>query len=103
MDISAILSTNYVGCVWSLAGNEYENLDWLDDSPKPTEAELLAQWDAVEYQRDYDAITFARQSAYQQTADPIFMQYQRGEATEKEWLDAVEAVKDANPYPVRAS
>jgi hypothetical protein len=103
MDISAILSTNYVGCVWSLAGNEYENLDWLDDSPKPTEANLLAEWPNVEYQQKYDAVAVARQAAYRQTADPIFMQYQRGEATEQEWLDAVEAVKDANPYPVRAS
>jgi hypothetical protein len=27
------------------------------------------------------------------------MQYQRGDATEQEWLDAVQAVKDAHPYP----
>lgn len=60
-------------------------------------------WADGTYQREYDAVTVARQFAYQQTADPIFMQYQRGEATEQEWLDAVEAVKDANPYPVRAS
>jgi hypothetical protein len=60
-------------------------------------------WAAGAYQREYDAVTVARQFAYQQTADPIFMQYQRGEATEKEWLAAVQAVKDANPYPVRAS
>jgi hypothetical protein len=58
----------------------------------PDEVAEREAWDAGAYQREY-----------QQTADPIFMQYQRGEATEKEWLDAVEAVKDANPYPVRAS
>jgi len=60
-------------------------------------------WAAGAYQREYDAVTVARQFAYQQTTDPIFMQYQRGEATEKQWLAAVQAVKDANPYPVRAS
>lgn len=72
----------------------------------PLTAEQIAEreaWAAGAFQREYDAVTFARQQAYQQTADPIFMQYQRGEATEKEWLDAVQAVKDANPYPVRAS
>jgi hypothetical protein len=69
----------------------------------PDEVAEREAWDAGAYQREYDAVTVARQFAYQQTADPIFMQYQRGEATEKEWLDAVEAVKDANPYPVRAS
>lgn len=58
-------------------------------------------WEAGAYQREYDAVTVARQAGYQQTSDPIFMQYQRGEATEQEWLDAVEAVKAANPYPVQ--
>jgi hypothetical protein len=103
MDISYILSQNYGNSIWVLNGENYSGLEWLDDLPKPTEAELLAQWPDVEYRRKYDAVTFARQLAYQSTSDPIFMQYQRGEATEKEWLAAVEAVKDANPYPVRAS
>jgi hypothetical protein len=60
-------------------------------------------WAANTYQREYDAVTVARQFAYQKIADPIFMQYQRGEATEKEWLDAIQAVKDANPYPAGGS
>lgn len=58
-------------------------------------------WEAGAYQREYDAVTVARQVGYASTSDPIFMQYQRGEATEQEWLDAVQAVKDANPYPVQ--
>jgi len=41
----------------------------------------------------------ARAAAYRETSDPIFFQYQRGDATEQEWLDAVQAVKDAHPYP----
>ena len=69
----------------------------------PQEIADREAWAAGTYQREYDAVTAARQFAYNQTADPIFMQYQRGEATEKEWLDAIQAVKDANPYPVRAS
>ena len=40
-----------------------------------------------------------RRSAYQQTADPVFFQWQRGDATQQEWLDSVQAVKDAHPYP----
>jgi hypothetical protein len=42
----------------------------------------------------------ARRYAYQNTADPLFFSWQRGENTEQEWLDAVQAVKDAHPYPV---
>lgn len=59
------------------------------------------EWAASEYQRNYEAVTSARQSEYAQKADPIFMQYQRGEATEQEWLDAVQAIKEANPYPAQ--
>lgn len=70
---------------------------------EPTAEEITEReaWAATEYQRTYDEITSRRQAGYQSTSDPIFMQYQRGEATEQEWLDAVQAVKDANPYPVQ--
>lgn len=69
----------------------------------PTSEEVAAQevLNAGAYQREYDAVVAARQAGYQSSSDPIFMQYQRGEATEQEWLDAVQAVKDANPYPVQ--
>ena len=43
----------------------------------------------------------ARARAYRETSDPIFFEYQRGDATEAEWLAAVQAVKDAHPYPVK--
>ena len=67
----------------------------------PEEIAERAAWEAGAYQREYDQVTRNRQAGYQSTSDPIFMQYQRGEATEQEWLDAVQAVKDANPYPVQ--
>jgi hypothetical protein len=103
MDISLILNKNYPDAEWVLIDNDYSTLEWLSDNAKPTEIELKNQWDDVQYQVSYDAVTIARQQKYQQAADPIFMQYQRGEATEQEWLDAVEAVKDANPYPKEPS
>jgi len=40
-----------------------------------------------------------RRHRYQETTDPLFFEFQRGDATEQAWLDAVQAVKDANPYP----
>jgi len=66
-----------------------------------TAGEIAAEkaWQAGEYQRQYDAISQARKLGYQNTADPIFFQWQRGESTEQEWLDAVRAVNNANPYP----
>ena len=43
-----ILSTNYVGKQWALDGESYSGLQWLDSSPKPTQAELDALWDSTQ-------------------------------------------------------
>ena len=39
-----------------------------------------------------------RQAAYTQEADPLFFKYQRGEATEQEWLDKIEEIRARYPY-----
>ena len=39
---SEVLSINYGEKQWIMAGTEYSGLDWLDSSPKPTQAELDA-------------------------------------------------------------
>jgi hypothetical protein len=44
IDYSKILSLNYSGTQWSLNGEEYSGLEWLDSTPKPTQAELDALW-----------------------------------------------------------
>jgi hypothetical protein len=41
----------------------------------------------------------ARRADYEATSDPLFFEWQRGDGTEQAWLDAVAAVKAANPYP----
>ena len=99
MDIPAILTTQYAAAEWTLNGDDYDGLTWLSDTPKPTEAELEALWPDVEYERAYAAVEQARAQAYRETSDPLFFEWQRGDATEAEWLDAVQAVKDAHPYP----
>ena len=43
-----ILTVNYPGKVWSLNGNSYEGIDWLDESPKPTQEELDALWESTQ-------------------------------------------------------
>ena len=101
MDITLILSRNYVGAEWTLDGDSYSGLTWLsEDVVKPTLEELEAQWAQVQYEAEFERVEKARQIAYRESSDPVFFSYQRGEATEQEWLDAVQAVKDAHPYPV---
>lgn len=99
MDIVKILQANYLGTQWSLTGTSYSGLVWLDESPKPTEQELLSQWPDVEYKLAYEKVAKDRQLGYQQTSDGIYFQWQRGLKTQQEWLDAVAAVDEANPYP----
>jgi hypothetical protein len=98
-DYSAVLSAIRPGEAWSLDGEEYSGLTWLDATAKPTKAELDAAWPQVQYKRAYAQVEQERQAGYVRDADPVFFQWQRGTATEEEWLDAVQAVKDAHPYP----
>jgi hypothetical protein len=99
MDIPAILSRMFEGAQWTLNGDDYAGLTWLSEGEPPTEAELEALWPEVQYEVAYEQVEQARQVAYRETSDPIFFEYQRGDKTEAEWLAAVQAVKDANPYP----
>jgi hypothetical protein len=99
MDISLILSRRFVGSEWTLNGDDYAGLTWLSAGEPPTEAGLEALWPEVQYEVAYEQVEKARQVAYATTSDSIFFEYQRGDKTEAEWLAAVQAVKDANPYP----
>jgi hypothetical protein len=48
MRIVSILQTNYPGTLWVLTGQDYEGLEWMDESPKPTLEELESQWEEVQ-------------------------------------------------------
>lgn len=100
-DYAIVLTANYPG-KWAMTGNSYDGIIWLDDSmPKPPKEILDAEYPAAKYKIECDLVAAARATAYAAVggSDGIFFQYQRGEKTEQEWLDAVKAVNDANPYP----
>jgi hypothetical protein len=98
-DYADVLRGKYPGARWSLSGNDYDTLEWYDDTPKPSQEELDAAWPQVQYEQQRAAIETQRRNAYTQEADPLFFSYQRGEATEQDWLDAVESIKARYPYP----
>lgn len=99
MDIAQILTRKFVGAEWILDGDDYTGLTWLSETPKPTKKELEALWPTVQYEVAYEQVENARAQAYRETSDALFFEYQRGDATEAQWLAAVQAVKDAHPYP----
>ena len=54
IDYSLILVTNYTDKKWSI-GETYDSLEWFDESPKPTQAELDALWESTQAQAEADA------------------------------------------------
>jgi hypothetical protein len=55
-DYAAVILANYPGAEFVLRGTEYDGLEWLSDTPKPTQDELDAAWPAVQ-QAQADAVT----------------------------------------------
>lgn len=47
--------------------------------------------ESVTQEKDYE-----RKRAYQNEADPLFFKWQRGEATQQQWLDKINEIKAAN-------
>jgi len=47
VDYPTILTRKYPGQEWVLNGDEYTGLDWISDTPKPSQEELDGLWDEV--------------------------------------------------------
>ena len=99
IDYAAILTANYKTAIWSLSDNDYATLEWSSEEPKPTQAELDAQWPQVDYDNQVARIETTRRTQYEAKSDGLFFEWQRGTSTQEAWETAVQAIKDANPYP----
>ena len=74
IDYTQILSVNYPTAQWALTGNSYDGLDWLDSSPKPTQAELDALWESTQAAvaaKDTKASALAKLAALGLTQDEV--------------------------------
>ena len=98
-DYVAVLTANYPGAQWVISGNDYATLQWFSAGNPPTQAELDAQWPEVDYNNQVAAVETTRRTQYEAQSDGIFFEWQRGTNTKEAWEAAVQAVKDANPYP----
>ena len=84
------------GCQYATKGDVIE---WLDERPMPNEQEMQDALPLAQNKELKAQAKASRQQAYRDRSDPIFMQWQRGEATEQEWLDEVAAIRLEFPYP----
>lgn len=103
-DITKALVSLRPGAEWSLDGDQYEGLVWLDkQQSKPTKEELTLEADRL--QEEYDAKEYQRIRAiqYPNISDQLDMLWHAMDtgALPKvdSFYDAIKAVKDANPKP----
>jgi hypothetical protein len=96
--IEAILAINPSAKV-GLADEDINQITWREGTPVISDedilakqAELQAEYDAKQYQRD-------RQYKYPSWQDQLDMQYHDKVDGTTTWKDAIQAVKDANPKP----
>ena len=47
MDLTLILAKRFPNQEWNLIGDDYEGLEWLSETPKPTKQQLTSQWNSV--------------------------------------------------------
>jgi hypothetical protein len=99
MDIAKVLQKIRPGALWSLNDNRYAGLDWKDDSPKPTNQEIIDAWEEVEAELQTEKIKRLRKEAYQLESDHLFFKYQREEIEKQVWLDKVQEIRDRYPLP----
>jgi hypothetical protein len=71
----------------------------IERDATPEEEQQFVVDPAHKYETDLQNAEMMRRGAYAAESDPIFFQWQRGNATEQEWLDAVQAIKQRYPYP----
>ena len=102
-DYAAVLTAIRVGAQWTLNGEDYAGLTWLDDSPKPTKKTLDDAWPQVQYDRDHAAVEAARRARYQAETDGLFFAAQRDGTPLDAWKAAVDQIKADLPYPEEPS
>jgi hypothetical protein len=99
-DYAAVLNAIRPGASWSLNGDDYAGLTWLDDSPKPTKKTLDDAWPQVQYDREHAAVEAARRARYQAETDGLYFAAMREDTpTLAAWIAAVDQIKADLPYP----
>jgi tRNA A37 N6-isopentenylltransferase MiaA len=88
------------GAQWTLSGDSYEGLEWLDEEQtQPTEQECLAE--AARLQAEYDALEYQRLRAleYPSSSDYLDGIVKGDEAQVAAYVAACQAVKAKYPKP----
>ena len=99
IDYALILTKKYPESRWRMDGDDYSGLEWTSDGDKPTKEELESHWEEVKKEAQLERVRKNRAEAYTEESDPLFLKWQRGEATEQDWLDKIAEIKERFPKP----
>jgi hypothetical protein len=96
---AAVLQAIRPDALWTLDGDDYAGLTWLDDSPKPSKKTLDDAWPQVQYDLAHAEIESARRARYQAETDGMFFAAQRDGLPLDDWKAAVDGIKADLLYP----
>jgi hypothetical protein len=63
IDYASTIAYLRPGEEWALNGNEYAGLTWLSDTPKPTDAQIIAAWPAAQAAQEAVALAAAKNAS----------------------------------------
>jgi len=98
-DYVAVVEAVRPGAQWSLDGDDYAGLTWLDDSPKPTKKTLDDAWPQVQHDRDVARIKAERRARYAAETDGLYFEAMRGDGNLDAWNAATAQIRADLPYP----
>lgn len=96
-DLTKALMSLYPNANWELNGDEYDGLVWKsDDTPKPTEEELITECDRLKSEYENNQYQRNRAKEYPSYADQFDLLYHGGYDA---WKAEIDKIKEKYPKP----
>jgi hypothetical protein len=102
MDIQRALMSIRTGAIWSLNGETYEGLQWLEKpvweggQTQPTKEEVIAEIERLQAEYEYNEYQRLRAKEYPSFADQFDLLYHGGYDA---WKTEIDKVKEKYPKP----
>lgn len=93
-DLSHALVALRPGAQWSLNGDSYSGLNWMDASPAPTEEELRAKIEELDAAEPMRLLRIERDKRLADSDWVVVRSISTGEALSKEWKKYLQDLRD---------
>jgi hypothetical protein len=103
MNYYAVLKKHYDGKIWGIA-EDYSTLDWGDETPKPTDEEMINHWNNMKHEYLEDSMRQQRNRLLQEsdyTALPDYPQRDKWLAYRHNLRTLPETWTEGMPFPIK--